>query len=326
MLAKKIEISWNPALSVFASEPYLKSVGDDFGWVGGFDESDKLCCILPYTIIRKSILKIVRFRIETIPMDESFSMEQEKDFLNNAMLFFRSLGADLIAPAFNNTLFRTYPDGAIAAPYGSYVVDLTQSEEQLWSNLHQKHRNVIRNAQKKNVQIKIGMEHLDAVYNTIQGTLKRSAMKFMSSAAFEKKVSNLGENVKLIVAEHDGKIQGGAMLPFSEYSAYYVYGGSIPNPLTGAMNFLHWEAMRMFRQAGVRRYDFVGVRVNPEKGSKQDNLRMFKERFGGNLEKGFMWKYSFHPVKYALYYLAARIRSGGDIVDLERHKLTPPGD
>jgi Acetyltransferase (GNAT) domain len=321
MHAKKIDINWNPTLSIYASEPYLESVGDDYGWIGGFDESDKLCCILPYTIIHMAIFKIIRFRIETIRIDDSFSVEKEKDFLAKATSLFRSFGADFIAPASNNTLFRTYPDGAVAAPYGSYVVDLTQTEEQLWNNLHQKHRNVIRNAQKKNVQIKIGTEHLDAVYNTIQETLKRSAMKFMSRAAFEKKVSNLGENVKLIVAEHDGKLQGAAMIPFSDYSAYYVYGGSVPNPLTGAINFLHWEAMRMFRQAGVRRYDFVGVRVNPEKGSKQDNLRMFKERFGGNLEKGFMWKYSFHPIKYALYCLAARIRSGGDIVDHERHKL-----
>ena len=56
------------------------------------------------------------------------------------------MGADVVIPATTNTIFRTYPDGATAAPYGSYVVDLTQTEEALWNKVHSKHRNVIRNA------------------------------------------------------------------------------------------------------------------------------------------------------------------------------------
>ncbi len=47
----------------------------------------------------------------------------------------------------------------IAAPYGTYIIDLTQPEETLWSNLHSKHRNVVRNAMKKGVEIRSGMEH-----------------------------------------------------------------------------------------------------------------------------------------------------------------------
>ena len=65
----------------------------------------------------------------------------------------------------------------------------------------------------------------------------------------------------------------------------------------------------------------MGARINPEKGSKQEGLSWFKKRFGANLKQGYMWKYSLHPLKYRLYCLAARYRSGGDIVDEERHKL-----
>jgi hypothetical protein len=49
---------------------------------------------------------------------------------------------------------------------------------------------------------------------------------------------------------------------------------------------------------------------------------MFKERFGGTLVQGYLWKFGYRPVKYFLYNLAARWRRGGDIVDQERHKLT----
>jgi hypothetical protein len=42
-----------------------------------------------------------------------------------------------------------------------------------------------------------------------------------------------------------------AVITFSEYSAYYIHGGSIPGPVTDALNLLHWEAMRLFRELGL---------------------------------------------------------------------------
>jgi lipid II:glycine glycyltransferase (peptidoglycan interpeptide bridge formation enzyme) len=84
---------------------------------------------------------------------------------------------------------------------------------------------------------------------------------------------------------------------------------------------LHWEAIKQFRKLGVKRYDFVGVRINPEKGSKQEGLMMFKQRFGGQLIKGYMWKYAIRPIKFAVYSIAVRLLRGGDIVDNERTRL-----
>ena len=48
-----IEIDWHPGLSIYASEPFLKAVGDEYGWLGGMDEEGNLRCILPFTIINK---------------------------------------------------------------------------------------------------------------------------------------------------------------------------------------------------------------------------------------------------------------------------------
>jgi len=321
MQAKPIEINWHPELPIFASEPFLKAVGDDYGWLGGFDDSRKLRCILPYTVIRKAIFRMVRFRVETISLEGELDAQEEKSFLNSAIEYFRSIGADMVIPATTNTIFRTYPDGADAAPYGSLIIDLTQPEETLWSNLHSKHRNVIRNAIKKGVEIRSGTEYLDTSYALVRDTLKRSALDFMSYKALTRYVHSLKDNVKILVADFQGTMQGCAVIPFSDHSAYYVYGGSISEPLTGAMNLLQWEAIRQLRNLGVKRYDFVGARINPEKGSKQDGLMMFKERFGGKLSRGYIWKYSLHPLKYFTYNLAIRFLRGGDIVDAERHKL-----
>ena len=319
--ARPISIQWHNDLPIFAAEHFLRSVGDEFGWLGGFDEAGHLRCILPYTIVHKAMLRMVRFRVETIACSDPLSIAEEKRFLNSAMDHFRARGADLVIPATTNSVFRIYPKDAVAAPYGSYVLDLPQPEETLWTNLHGKHRNVIRNAMKKGVQVYAGLEHTRVAHQLIEETLNRSGLRFMSFTAFQRLLATLRDNILLLTAVHEGVMQGCAVIPFSHYSGYYVYGGSIAQPLTGAINLLHWEAIRMLRASGVRRYDFVGVRIAPDKGSKQDGLRTFKERFGGRLSQGYIWKYSFRPLKYRFYCLAARLRSHGDIVDHERHKL-----
>jgi hypothetical protein len=321
MRAQRIEISWHPGLSIYASESFLKSVGDEYGWIGGIDDTEQLRCILPYTIIRKAFFRLARFRVETIPLGEELSVNEEKEFLNHSIEYLRTIGADMIIPATTNTIFKTYPDGAMAAPYGTYIIDLSQPEDALWSNLNTTHRRKVRLAMKQGVQIRCGLEYIETAYKLVQDTFKRSKMPFMKLKAFEKMVMGLGSNVKIFVADHQGTIQGCTVVPYSQHSAYYVYGGSIPEPITGATNMIHWAAIKLFREIGVKQYDFVGVRIDPEKGSKQEGLQMYKQRFGGRLVKGFMWKYPISKFKYSIYGLAVRYLRGGDIVDHENHKL-----
>jgi lipid II:glycine glycyltransferase (peptidoglycan interpeptide bridge formation enzyme) len=143
----------------------------------------------------------------------------------------------------------------------------------------------------------------------------------MNYATFERQVLALGDRVRVLVANHEGAPQSAAVIPFSHHSAYYMHGGNVASPLTGTSNLLQWEAIRMFRELGVHRYDFFGARTAPKEGSKAEGIMKFKARFGGDYTRGYMWKYSFRPVKCGLYNVAARLRSGGDVVDQERHKL-----
>lgn len=323
--ARAVPINWHPGLSIYASESSLKTAGDEYGWLGGFDGAEKLRCVLPYTIIRRTVLRLVRFRAATIRIGEELSLEEEKSFLNSVVEHFRLHGASMIIPAPANVIFRVYPDGATAAPYGSYIVDLTQPEEALWNKIHSKHRNVIRNATKKGIEVQTGLEHLDDAYELIRDTLKRSRLGFMSRDEFRQMVAGFGENIQIIIARYEGCVQGCAVLPFSQYGAYYVYGGSVASPITGAMNLLHWEAIKLFKGLGAERYDFFGVRINPEKGSKQHGLMAFKERFGGGLLEGYMWKYPLKTLPCLAYSIGIRALRGGDIVDQEKHNLQKSG-
>ena len=321
MKAKPIEIKWHPGLSIFACESFLKAVGDEYGWLGGVDESDKLRCILPFTIVRKGIFKMPRFRTETIFVEEELALEEETSFLNSVIEYFRSIKTDIIIPASNNAIFRTYPDGADAAPYGSYVIDLSKSEEVLWRNINRIQRQNINKAKKKGISISIGTQRLDEAYRLIRDTFKRSKLPFMSFESLKRYVHGLGEHGKLMIADYQGHIQSCVVYAFSDYCAYAVYGGNHARQFPGANKLLHWEAIRLFRKLGVKRYDFYGARINPEKGSKQEAINSFKRRLGGKLIEGYIWKYPLSPLRSKAYTYAVRFLRGGDIVDAERHKM-----
>ncbi|OGD32786.1 MAG: hypothetical protein A2V45_15595 [Candidatus Aminicenantes bacterium RBG_19FT_COMBO_58_17] len=321
MRVKSIEINWHPELPIFAKESFLEAVSDEYGWLGGFAESGELRCVLPYTIVRKAIFRMVRFRVETMPVARDFGVAEEKAFLNEVIGYFRSVGADMVIPATTNTIFRTYPDGADAAPYGSYVIDLSQPEEVLWRNVAKISRQNIGTATKSGVTIRAGEEYTDSSYALVRETFKRSKLPFMSHEAFNRYVAGLGEYGRVMVADYQGTVQSSTFYAFSNHCAYAIYGGNLAETHQGTMKLLQWEAMRLFQKLGVKRFDFVGARINPEKGSKQEAINSFKRRFGATLKLGYIWKYPLSPLKYRLYSLAARLRSGGDIVDAERHKL-----
>jgi hypothetical protein len=318
---RPVPIDWHPGLPIFAAEPFLKAVSDRYGWLGGFDETGCLRCILPYTEIRKGLFRLIRFRVETIQIAASLNAGEERSFLKGCVDHFRAIGADIIIPATTNSIFRTFPDGADAAPYGSYVIDLEQSEEILWKNIGRITRQNIGTAQRSGVTVTTGIQHLERAHALIKETFDRSRMPFMNIESLRRFVEGLGENGRLVIAEHNGILQSCVVFGFSDWCAYAIYAGNVAGQQQGANKLIYWEAIRLFKKLGAKRFDFVGARINPAKGSKEEAINLFKQRMGAKLIQGYIWKYPLRPFKSLAYSWSVRFLRGGDIVDLERHKL-----
>ena len=323
MNAVEIPARWHEDLPIFAHPAFLGAVSDKYAWLGGLDEHGKLRCILPYTMVRRGPLSMVRFRVETLPQDGELTLAQERSFLRSVIEHCSAVGADMVIPATTNTVFRTYPKGADAAPYGTYRVDLTRPEDELWGRMRQVTRHNIKTARNAGIEVIDGSHVLPSVFALLRNTFGRSGLPFMSWPAFQRYVNGLGEHAKVLVASVDGRIESCALFAFSRYCAYAPYVGNADPPLQGANKLLYWEAMRQFRQAQVRRFDFVGARIRPEPGTKHEGINALKRRLGSSLTQGYIWKYPLRPLQYRLYCAAVRLRSGGDIVDAERHKLEP---
>lgn len=330
MNIKKVDINWNENLSIFASKEYLNSYAKESGWLGGF-ENNQLKYILPFSIFKKEIgsiclLKKIIFHTNIIKGDPNLETQptQEKEFLNSVIQYLKQEKIDLVMQPPASALFDHVPDQSKFIKFASYIINLEEPEEKIWENMHSKHRNVIRKAEKEGVTISNDKKHLDLCYNMLTETQGRSQKSFVQQEKFKDMMKQLDKNIEIFTAWHDNKIQGCAIIPFSQYSAYYLYGGSSANPFSGSMNLLHWEAIKYFKNKNVKQYDFVGARLNPPPGSKLEGIQRFKSRFGGQMKEGYLWKMPINPFKSKCMNIVSLTKSllrgqiyKGDIIDQE---------
>jgi hypothetical protein len=316
---------WNPDYSIFANEKFLKSQSPFFGFIGGFS-GDELKFVLPYVLKKKLIFKFAVFQTGTIYLNTAATEDEEKEFLDQVVIFLRNEKIDFIAHPSSYVLFKNFPEKSIHAPFATYKIDLKLTEEELFSGMHQKHRNVIRNAEKNNVRIEHGKTFADKAFEVIVKTHDRSNMNFSGKAYFDNLLESLGENVEIFAAFKDDVFQGCAVIPFSRHEAFYLFGGSSGDMVLGAMNLMQWEIIKHFKSLGVESYNFVGARLKPSEGSKLEGIQRFKSRFGGEMKTGYLWKMPLNKIKFHLFNLIVKLRnfgsnSGKDIIDQEREKI-----
>lgn len=282
--------------------------------------------ILPFAIRKKSLLKWMQLYTEVLNCEDP---NQEKVFLNSCMSIIKGEFNISHVMTSNTAIFRNYPDGADYCKWGSYKVDLTHTEDELFSALHSKHRNVIRRAQSTGLLVLHGKEYAKDVVKLMSDTYSRQGSKFEYGDAYIQNLNKLGENVDWwVVKDNEGELHGSAVFLWSKGpSCYYLHGGSSAHTSPGAMNLLIWEAMVEMKRRGVLCFDFVGARLTTEEGSKLEGIQRFKSRFGSEMDQGYMFRYVVSPIKYKLYnsalkafYLLHGRHGSFDIIEQEREK------
>ncbi|MBF0271863.1 MAG: GNAT family N-acetyltransferase [Magnetococcales bacterium] len=188
--------------------------------------------------------------------------------------------------------------GEVSEPFGTYRVDLTQSEADLWKGVHSKHRNVIRRAREQGVEMVVGVDR-DGFIETMNATYQRGGRHNPFSAAYFASLFRHMESDMLAVSVHcRGRLQAAALIPFDAERGYFLHGATIDAPELGAANLLHWELMLALKARGVAAYDLGGARLHTDDPRLQGIFR-FKERFGGPFEPCCHWRRTVHAGRYA---------------------------
>lgn len=310
----RVEPSWTDEMPVFMSPAWLSGQASDFGWFEARPSAD-LRLAVPFAGRRKAGVRWLQFQWG-VWSSAPVGADTERAFLEATVARARAEGYAAITQPATMALFRATPAGAPCAPFGTVIIDLSPSEDELWAGIRSRNRSVTRKATAEGVTVEWGTHLASEAHALCAGTMARSALGFPSFEQFQAMVAALGEHVHIGVAHADGVPQACVVNPWSTFGAHCLFAGSIERPAAGAATLLQWEAITRARSAGARMYDLVGVRIDPEPGSKYAGMRQFKMGFGGEVVEGCLWKMPLSRWQSSILAAAKRLRGDGpDIID-----------
>ena len=291
-------------------EQYIRKSGQEMLYV----YSELL--IIPVVVYKKIKIKYAMYVSEYYELTAQCSMEEKKAFLNEVQDVLRKKEKIAWVATSAASFFDTFPSKSMRIPFGSHVIDLTRDIDELWGNVHTKHRNSVRKAEKSNIEVRVGgMELLKDYCLLDNATWERSGKKSYGESFFENILAGLKNNAIIFMAYKENVPQSGACYFFNKQMCYYMYGASSDHPETGATNYMHWEAVKYLKSIGVKKYSFVGCRIGEDEDSKYHSIQRFKERFGGTLEQGYMFKAVMSPWKYQLFHSLYKMKNKTDLTD-----------
>lgn len=298
---KEPVVKWK-SLPILAQESYIKVKSDEYGW---FDSD---CYVMPYYIEQRLIFRRLVLPFGPIQKSEGHSNEKQKDFFDSCLKLLldrKIIKCDYLSQPQSNVVLPFKPGFGTVVPWGSYIIDLTRSEDEIFTSFHSKHKNVIRKAAKDGIVVDRNADYHE-VWQNICDTLRRQKVYPPQLSYYQKLVDNVPNNVAFYTCKLDGMIQGSAVVVYDSDFAYYMYGGSVARPSTGSVNLLQFEIMKDMKQKGVKEYDMVGARTIYEEESKFAGIQRFKSRFASELKQGYILRMIICPLKYKLFLLCVK--------------------
>lgn len=198
---------------------------------------------------------------------------------------------------------------------GNFYVDLTKSEEELFDNMHKKHRYSVRYAKEKGVVIRQSTNDKDfEIFFKLYSETGKRAKFFARSRSYMEKVWHTFKEAGcgyFIIAEFEGKpLTAWLLIKFGDV-LYYPYGGStVENRNLQPSCLVGWEAIMLGKKLGCKLFDMWGASENIEDRSDPfHGFSIFKAKFGAK-HVVYIPSYDLviNPAAYKLFITANNIR------------------
>lgn len=315
ILQKKNE--WN----VFYSDEYFKYSSDSNTEIKYYYSEMFVQVVVIHRIHRM-------FCTATLPSEPMFlggglpTFQEEQGFLDNLMeQLQKNEKVDWLNVTPASTLFHSFPSVSQRIKFGNYVLDISGPDEDVFQRITSKHRNMIRRGEKGGVDYKIGgLNILDDYMEVDKQTWERNGQNTDHFSFYRNYLEKFGSKALVAVAYKDAVPQCGILGIYNEAMFYYMFGASADHPEPGSTHFLQWQTMRYLKERNVKKYNFVGCRLQVDPGSKYENIQRFKKGFGGQLVEGYLFKVVFSSVKKRGFDLIMKKKTGNapcDVVDQE---------
>lgn len=174
--------------------------------------------------------------------------------------------------------------GYVYEDHLNFLVDLTKSREELWSNLSKKRRNGIRRAEKREVIIREIKDKslIPLFYDIIQETYGNVKLPLADLSLFKSTFNILTPKnmAKFFLAKHEDKNIGAIVVLTYNGTIYDWYAGASIDYLRLLPNdILPWHVMEWGSDNEHHTFDFGGA----GKPNEEYGVRDFKKQFGGKL-------------------------------------------
>ena len=197
----------------------------------------------------------------------------------------------------------------------SFVIDLSQSEDQLLANMHTKTRYNIRVANRHNVVVseKTDDQGFSDYLDLLWSTTKRQGFYLHSKSYHQKLWKTLKKTgmVHILLATYQGKILTTMMFFSIKDRFFYPYGASLnQNRNVMASTLTMWEAVRLGKKLGCTNFDMWGsLGPNAKVSENGYGFHKFKQGFGGQLVQ-FVGTYDYvlNQNLYKIYNLVDKYR------------------
>ncbi|GAB2551949.1 lipid II:glycine glycyltransferase FemX [Spirosoma aerophilum] len=181
------------------------------------------------------------------------------------------------------------------------LVDLTQSEETLWKEVHSKRRNEIRRAEKEGCRVvrQTTSEALTDCYAILTDVYRRAKLPLPVFGHFKDMLdqTTATTGLRIFTAMADEKIIGCMLCIAWNNTLYDYYAGAFsryyhkyPNDL------LPWEVFRWAKSEGFTGFDFGGA----GKPGVPYGVRDYKKKFGGTMVNYGRYERVHFPALYRM--------------------------
>lgn len=163
----------------------------------------------------------------------------------------------------------------------NYVVDLSLSEDVLWSNIGKQMRGNISRSLRRGVVIETGnsRELIERARRQVQRSHRRSIVPTPKIDLFDSAHNHLGDVLQVRVATREGVDIAGTIGLASGDRFFAWFGGTSRPSSLHPFACIVWDEIKWARNQGFRYYDFGGAGdINQPYGPRE-----FKSRFHGEL-------------------------------------------
>jgi len=171
-------------------------------------------------------------------------------------------------------------------PKWRQIINLSQSEEEISSQMKQKGRYNIKVAQKHDVLIKTSKDEnaIKIFHQLYMQTGEREKLSGRSIEYFKKMLDSFSETeyLEIYIATYKNEPVAAAIISFYDGVASYLYGGSSRSKKEVMAPYLmHWQIIKDAKSKGMTKYDMIGRAKPEDEKSKWAGVTRFKEQFGG---------------------------------------------